>query len=158
MKKEKSLGQQAIGRQEEELPTPIEMGEKLRDLTGKKLEKVIQEHQNYGDEYYIQIVFQQENLHKRYLPNVHHLQSIVTRSDPGMRPDRSCFKYDNRSQTLYHLWSLPDMESCAFIIENQNELSQEEKPLLEYVKKFFDQCLSAIQYRGFLRGIQKKKN
>lgn len=158
MEKKKTLGELALERKEEEIPTPIEMGEKLKEITGKKLEKVIEEHQNYGDEYYIQIIFQQENLHKKFLPNIHHLQSVVTKSDPGMRPDRSCFKYDNRSQTLYHLWSLPDMASCAFIIENQNQLSQEERPLLECVKKFFDQCLSAIEYRGFLRAIQKKKN
>jgi hypothetical protein len=125
--------------------TPIEMGEKLAELTSKKLQEVIELHKDYGDVYFIQIVFQQENMHARWLPNVHHLQSIVTSQSPGMRPDRSCFKYNNKTDELTYLWSLPDLASCTFIIENEAELSADEQQLLGFVKQFFYQCLSYAQ-------------
>jgi len=129
--------------------TPIDMGEKLAELTSKKLQEVIETHKAYGAEYYIQIVFQQENLHARCLPNVHHLQSIVTSQSPGMRPDRSCFKYNNKTDELTYLWSLPDLASCTFMIENESELSADEQQLLGFVKDFFYQCLSSIQQKKY---------
>lgn len=148
VKMKQNLGKKALAAIEKETDlTPVEMGEMLEKLTGKKLEKVIAEHQDFADEYFIQIIFQQENFHRKFMPNVHHLQAIVTRADPGMRPDRSCFKYNNKTQKLYHLWSLPDVSSCAFILENQTQLSVEEQPLLENVKQFYIQCIEAIKWK-----------
>lgn len=148
-KKRKTLGQKALELLAKDCDlTPIEVGEELGKLASKKLDEVIRTHKSFGDEYYIQIVFQQENFHRKWLPNVHHFQSIVTSQYPGMRPDRSCWKYNNREDKRTYLWALPDLKSCAFIIQNEKSLAPEEMELLGHVKKFLSQCCGAIQRKN----------
>ena len=149
--KKPSLGEKALELHEtENFLTPVEAGEGIATLIPQKLEKIIKENKDFGDEYYIQIIFQQENFHQRVdeLANVHHLQQVVTLSDPGMRPDRSCWKYNNKEDKLIYLWSLPDIHSCVFILKNALALAPDEMELLGYVKKFYDQCRNAIRQKN----------
>ncbi len=65
-----------------------------------------------------------------------------------MRPDRSCWKYNNKEDKLIYLWSLPDIHSCVFILKNALALAPDEMELLGYVKKFYDQCRNAIRQKN----------
>lgn len=151
MSKKLSLGEEALKRLNgEDQLSPEEASEQIADKSvWKKLEQVIATHKDFGREYFIQIILQQENFHRKHLPNVYHLQSVVTKANPGMRPDRSCWKYNNKEEKLTFLWALPDMQSCAFIFENRTEVSEEEKELLKYVVMFYNQCIESIRQKNF---------
>ncbi len=145
----KNLGTAALELLEKEPEiTPYEMAEILNQLASKKLDAVIKENKNYGDEYYIQIILQQENFHRRNMPNIFHFQDVVTSTDPGMRPDRSCYKYNNKEDKLTYLWALPDFNSCVDIFFNKTELVKNERQLVGHVIDFYKQCLAAFKKKN----------
>lgn len=112
----------------------IDMQREMQKSVLREIEDIIQNHKTYAKKYYIVYMI----IRDRIMTNAIKQKFIVRRTRPAPNYDCSLFSYDNeRDELLFH-WTIPDEEACEYILHNPEELSAEEKPLLEYVSKFAD--------------------
>lgn len=107
----------------------------------KTLEDIISKHKSYADKYYIQVLTLQENLHKKWLPNIYKFKFVVRKTRPKPQHDCTLFSYDNKEDKLVFHWTVPDAYTCDYLIEHANELPSSEKQLLRFSKAFCEGTL-----------------
>ena len=116
-------------------PEPINIVDIQREADKefvKELEDLIAKNKNFAKKYYIQIILKKERL----LENVIRRYFIPRHTDPIPDFDTTLFSYDNEKCQLYFHWTIPDPTTCHYLLTNETSLPEEEKPLLEMVKKF----------------------
>lgn len=121
-------------------PTPINVVDMQREMqksVGAQIEEIIDSHRDYADSYYIVYMLQRERL----ISNAIRQRFIVRKTRPRPDYDTSLFSYDNRSGELTYHWSVPDEETCSYLLITKTSLSPEEKLLLTFVEKFSDGSL-----------------
>lgn len=143
MEKEKQKFGQAAYDLLRKPPEYMEVGD-IQDEISKRmqaeLEDIIEGHKNYSKEYYIQIIMRKERTAKNAL----RFQYFMRRTPAAPAYDTSLFRYNNITDKLDYLWSIPDQDTCEYLLAHETELPSEEKPLLKFVKMFSDGKLGEI--------------
>ena len=55
--------------------------------------------------------------------------------------DQSVFRYDRKADKIVYLWTIPDVQICYELVQNQLLLSPDERALLKFVLDFKDGTL-----------------
>ena len=105
--------------------SPIDIQKEAEKKLLKELEDIIAKHKNYADKYYIQMIFRKH----RTIPNAMHVQTFVRKSEPVPYYDMSLWSYDNKKEELLYHWTIPDEETCQYLLVNEHELKGDEKAL-----------------------------
>ena len=115
----------------------IDMQREMQKTVLLELDDIIKKHGNYSPKYYIVYMLQRE----RTMPNAIRQRFIIRKTRPSPDYDCSLFSYDNKSSELVFHWSIPDEQTCEYMIHNKEELSEDQKNLLSYVEKFANNTL-----------------
>lgn len=110
--------------------------EMQKSVTGQ-LQEIIESHKTYADSYFIVYLLRKERL----IPNAIRQQFVVRKTRPKPDYDCSLFEYSNLTGNLRFHWTIPDEETCTYLLLNKEHLSDDEKDLFLYVKKFSDGTL-----------------
>lgn len=112
-----------------------EMGKRL----AKDLEETVERHKDVVSPYFIKLILRKQ----RTLPTNHiHYQVVAPYfAKPFPEYDTTLFKMDNKNGELQYLWTIPDQETCEYMLANQKDLSAEEQQLLSFVQRFSDGTL-----------------
>lgn len=139
MEKSKSAGQAAYDllQKPPERINVIDMQREMQKSVLQQLQEIISSHKSYADNYFILYILRKERL----IPNAIRQQFVVRRSRPKPDYDTSLFEYSNLSGNLVFHWSIPDEETCTYLLLNKDHLSEDEKDLYSFVKKFSDGTL-----------------
>src|SRR5690606_31615619 len=117
----------------EKIPV-IDMQREMGKRLAKDLEDTVERHKGITELYYIKIIFRKH----RTLPENHiHYQVVAPYfAKPLPDYDTSLFSMDNKKGDLQYHWSIPDEDSCRYILSNEAFLPSDERPLCEMIKKF----------------------
>lgn len=115
----------------------VDLQQEMQKSTIDQIQEIIEKHKSYAEEYYIVLMYRKERL----IPNVIRQQFIVRKTRPIPDYDCSLFSFNNKTNELIYHWTIPDPDSCAYIMINSTNLSDDHKPLLEFVKKFSEGSL-----------------
>ncbi len=115
----------------------IDMQREMQKTALHEIDDIIKKHGNYSPKYYIVYMLQRE----RTMPNAIRQRFIVRKTRPDPNYDCSLFSYDNKSSELVFHWSIPDEQTCEYMLHNKEEISKDQKNLLSYVEKFANNTL-----------------
>lgn len=108
----------------------------VRELGKKacaKLEDIIQRSQDFADEYYVVLWLKIDPM----LPSIVQkwwLGPLLQRPSPEF--NWSLFSYSNKEGALKHHWTIPDLVTAHFLLQNAKKVPKEDRQLLEWVTKF----------------------
>lgn len=111
----------------------IDLQREMQKSIAKEFQDIILKHKNYAKKYYILLQY----LKVRPMPNVIRQQFIVRKTRPSPNYDCSLFSYNNDTGELDFHWTVPDEDTCTYLLHNKN-LRDEEKQLYGFVKDFVD--------------------
>lgn len=66
---------------------------------------------------------------------------ITRESCPTPMFEQSCFFYNKVDDYLEYMWTIPDMHTCCYLVENSLSIPQEQHELLQYALDFKDGTL-----------------
>lgn len=112
----------------------VDMQREMQKSTLKEINEIIDTHKDYAPEYFIHVMYQKD----RVIPNLIRQKFIVRRTRPSPYYDTSLFSFDNRTNDLKYHWTIPDQDTCEYMLINESSLSSDEKQLLSFVKQFCD--------------------
>lgn len=140
--REKTLGQiyNEVAGKEKDTRDPNEisrqvMADKFNDL----LDVVEAGRKFYEGDFFIKMIFKKE---RKFGPTL--LPRIFIehcRDCPTPDYDQNIFRYNKHDDTLEHIWTIPDRETCFTYIENKEIVVKEEQQLLQYILDFADGTL-----------------
>jgi hypothetical protein len=135
----KTVGQASYDLQQKtpERINAIDMQREMQKSVLKELEDIIAKHRHYAPSYYIVYLLRKERL----IPNAIRQQFVVRQTRPKPDYDSSLFSYDNDSSTLKYHWTVPDEQTCQYLLLNKDHLRDDEKELFSYVKRFAENTL-----------------
>lgn len=110
----------------------IDMQREMQKSVLQEIDEIIKNHTRYSEKYYILYLLQRD----RIMPNVIRQKFIVRKTRPKPDYDSSLFSYNNKTSQLAFHWSIPDEDTCMYLLANKNALSSDEQALLSYVEKF----------------------
>lgn len=123
-----------IAQKKQEKVPAIELSRAMGTQISKLLEDTIKTHEKEKRLYFIKILFRK---HRSLPPNHIHCQVIAPYyAKPAADYDETVFSMNNNTGELKYLWSIPDEESCEYILANSSSLPEEQKQLYEFVKLF----------------------
>jgi hypothetical protein len=73
---------------------------------------------------------------ERLLTKNVHFYPIVRLTCPSTNYDQSVYFYDHKNETLEFLWTIPDKETIFRFKMYPETITEEEKPLIPYVKNY----------------------
>lgn len=135
----KSAGQAAYDllRKPPERINVVDMQREMQKHVLKEISDIIDRHKHYADTYYILYILRKERL----IPNAIRNMFVVRKTRPKPDYDTSLFEYNNKSGNLKFLWSIPDEETCQYLLLNKEYLRDDERELYSYVKAFSEGTL-----------------
>lgn len=77
----------------------------------------------------------------KHIPNAQRFQFWARETCPLPTNDQAVYYYDPRSDYIEEMWSIPDRNTCKYLMDNALMLSPEEWPLLQYVLDYKDGTL-----------------
>ena len=131
----KTVGQASYELQQKppEKISVIDMQREMQKSFASELSDTINKNRHLNSLYYIKVMFRKDRL----MSNVIRQQFIAPYfAKPLPDYDISLYSFDNRTQELKYYWTIPDPDSCAYMMLNSKDLPEEQKPLLEFVKLF----------------------
>src|SRR5271157_2358740 len=112
----------------------IDMQREMQKSVASELQDIIEKHKNYSKQYYILLQY----LRIRPMPNVIRQQFIVRKTRPSPNYDCSLFSYNNETGEFLFHWTVPDEDTCTYLLHNESNLKEDEKQLYGFVKDFAD--------------------
>ena len=113
----------------------IDMQKEMQKSFSREMAECIHKNKEIKGLYYILVIFRRE----RTMPNVIRQQFVAPRfTKPKPNYDTSLYSYNNKTQEFKYYWTIPDEDSCIYLMTHQNDLPKEEKRLLEFVKSFVE--------------------
>jgi hypothetical protein len=133
--KKKTVGAHAVERQQVTPDTrdPIELQREtekgyIEALKNCALENI----KYYAGDFYIVVL----NKNEKLLYNVIRCYFIARSTCPTPDYDQTVFIFKREKETIEHLWTVPDKETCLVYLREQDKVVPEEYPLLENIIKF----------------------
>lgn len=116
----------------------IDMQREMDKTFWPEIKETIKKNSSIVGPYYIVII----NRRERNMPNVIRRQFVSPLFErPFPRYDWSLFSYDNSTCDLNYYWTIPDEDTCSYLLLNESSVREEEKQLLTFVKKFSEGSL-----------------
>jgi hypothetical protein len=131
----KTVGQQALeiferGSYE---PSPLELSrEGIKEYYRHLVDCAINNRKNYKGRFYIVVLTKRERL----LNNVLRNYFFSRKSCPTPDYDQSVFKYNNLTEEIEYLWTIPSQDASHHLIQNARYVDKNEHELLSFVIKF----------------------
>lgn len=133
--KQRTVGQEALdifqtGTYE---PSPVVLQqEMLRDYYQKLIDCVLENRKKYKGRFYIVVLTKNERL----LQNVLRNYFFARHTCPTPDYDQSVFRYDNLSETIEYIWTIPSQDACFHLFANRSQVHRDEQELLSFVIRF----------------------
>jgi hypothetical protein len=86
----------------------------------------------YKGDFYLTVLMKKERL----LSNVVRQMFLPRQSCPTPEWDQTVFRFRRGSDDIEFLWTIPDKETCAYMITNKTVLPLEEMELLKFIEDF----------------------
>jgi hypothetical protein len=131
----KTLGEVAVELQqkEQEVRDPIQIQrENEKGYVDNLLECTRQGTHKHAGDFYVVVITKNEKL----LNNVFRCFFFDRATCPTPDYDQSVFFYKKQPETLEHVWTIPDRETCHVLVANRHTVAPEERQLLENVIRF----------------------
>lgn len=80
----------------------------------------------------------------KVIANAQRIQYWARLTCPKPTNDQAVFYYEPATDFIEEMWSIPDRNSCKYLVDNALMLSPEERPLLKYVLDYMDGTLDRI--------------
>lgn len=113
----------------------VDMQREMQKNLAISLEETIARHKDIQGKYYIKVMYRKE----RVVPNAIRLNVIAPYfAKPAPEYDVSLYSFDNSTNELKYYWTIPDEETCQYLLVNASSLPKEEKELLAFVQQFVD--------------------
>lgn len=125
--------QAAVYEKEPERHNAEDVVQELSKKACAKLEDIIQRSRDFADEYYVVLWLKIDPM----LPSIVQkwwLGPLLARPAPEF--NWSLFSYSNKEDALRHHWTIPDLVTSHFLLENSKRVPKEDRQLLEWVTKF----------------------
>ena len=134
--KKKTVGQASyeLSSKPPEKILAIDLQREMQKTFEENMNEIIKKHKDWAKKYYIVYLLRRERL----MPNVIRQQFVTRKTRPKPNYDMSLFSYDNTSGTLLFHWSIPDEETCIYLVANKEYLPEDQKPLIDFIMKFAD--------------------
>lgn len=87
---------------------------------------------NWEDPFYICVQARKERL----LENVVRNQFYARKTRPLPDFDLTCFSYDPKTEDLKYEWTIPDPDTCLWLLANEDELPEDHQQLIYFIKQF----------------------
>lgn len=115
----------------------IDMQREMQKSFFDNMQDIVRKHKTYADRYYILVILRRERL----IPNAIRQQFVVRKSRPEPFYDSTLYSYSNKTGDLTYCWSIPDQDTCEYLLRPDTNLSKEYDQLKNFVKKFADGTL-----------------
>lgn len=133
--KKRTVGEQALeifktGAQES---SPIALQQEMtRDYYQNLIDCALKDRKSYKGRFFIVVITKNERL----LPNVFRNYFYSRHTCPTPDYDQSVFRYNNLSEEIEYLWTIPSQDACLHLLAHVNEVHRDEHELLSYVIDF----------------------
>ena len=99
----------------------------------KYLVECVETHKKiYQGDFFVEVTTKNEKL----LPNVFRNYFAGRKSCPTPNYDQSVYKYNNADDRIEYIWTVPNKETCYYLINNRNNVVESERELLNFVMEF----------------------
>ena len=98
----------------------------------KNLKECVERYPEWKDPWYLCVIAKKERLMENVIR--HYFYGRQTRPAPTY--DLTLFVYNPGTGDLKHEWTIPDADTCAYLMLNGHRLGQEHQALCEMVKKY----------------------
>lgn len=115
----------------------IDMQREMQKSFMDNMQEIVRSHRDFSNRYYILIILRRERL----IPNAIRQQFVVRKTRPEPTYDSSLYAYDNRNSDLSYCWTIPDQDTCEYLLRSDTHLSKEYDQLKTFVKRFADGTL-----------------
>jgi hypothetical protein len=131
----KTVGAHAVELQQKQPETrdPVEIQKNTEQDYIKNLIKCVQDNKRkYAGDFFVVVISKNEKL----LYNVIRCYFFDRVTCPTPDYDQTLFMYSSSEESIKHIWTVPDKETCLLYIQNKDKIPPAEYPLLENVLKF----------------------
>lgn len=111
--------------------------EMQKDWPQLLIENVMESRKVHKGDIYIDVQVKTEPL----MPNVIRPYFVAKTSCPTPNYDQNLFRYDHKTEQIEFLWSVPDRETCHYLLNNAHLVEKSEWDLLRFVQEFKDGTL-----------------
>jgi len=131
----RTVGQEALeifktGPQES---SPVALQQEMtREYYQNLVDCALNSRKSFKGKFFIIVITKNERL----LPNVFRNYFFARRSCPTPDYDQSVFRYNNLSEEIEYLWTIPSQDACYHLLNNINQVHRDEHELLSYVVDF----------------------
>jgi len=80
----------------------------------------------------------------KVIANAQRMQYWGRLTCPKPTNDQAVFYYEPATDFIEEMWSIPDRNTCKYLVDNALRLSPDERPLLQYVLDYMDGTLDRI--------------
>lgn len=140
------------------------VGQTLSDLTARQLDKISvteawkrkeddylkqlidcaeKNRKVFDGDFFIVTTLKHEKILSTALPTFREY-FIAQQSCPTPNYDQNLYHFDSKQEQIKYIWSIPDRETCHYLIENRSIVDGSERQLLEFVLKFADGTLFTL--------------
>lgn len=133
--KKKTVGAHAVDRMQHapETRDPIELQRETEKGYIDALKKcVIESRPKYPGNFYVTVISKNEKL----LYNVIRCYFFDRATCPTPDYDQTVFVFEKDKETIEHLWTVPDKESCLVYLREREKVVPEEYPILNNILRF----------------------
>ncbi len=146
--KRRTVGQEALDlfqKGAQELSVVALQQEMTREYYQNLIDCALKDRKLYSGRFFIVVITKNERL----LPNVFRNYFYSRHTCPTPDYDQSVFKYNNFTEEIEYLWTIPSQDTCFHLYENRFEVCVGERDLLNFVLRF---------RRGELMNLAKRLN
>lgn len=112
---------------------PIELEKAMQKDYLKYLVECVETHKKiFQGDFFVEVTTKNEKL----LPNVFRNYFAGRKSCPTPNYDQSVYKYNNADDRIEYIWTVPNKETCYYLINNRNNVVESERELLNFVMEF----------------------
>lgn len=133
--KRRTVGQEALDLFQngaQELSAVALQQEMTREYYQNLIDCALKDRKLYSGKFFIVVITKNERL----LPNVFRNYFYSRHTCPTPDYDQSVFRYNNLTEEIEYLWTIPSQDACFHLIANMNEVHVDEHELLSYVLSF----------------------
>lgn len=146
--REKTVGELAVDifRKGTYESSPVELEREMqRDYYQNLIDCALNHRRDYNGKFYIVVITKAEPI----LLNTMRNYFVPRKSCPTPDYDQSVFRYNNVTEEIEYLWTIPSKEACFHLMNNAKQVHKDEWELLSYVLQF---------HRGSLFSLAKRLN
>jgi len=112
---------------------PIELERAMQEDYLKYLIECVENNKaKLSGDFFVEVTTKNEKL----LPNVFRNYFSARKSCPTPNYDQSVYKYNRAAERIEYIWTIPNKETCYYLLKNKNLVVQEEQQLLGFVMQF----------------------